>query len=134
MEKTSKIKSVTFKNEWNNPKGGVLYYHEIELENGDKGQIGTKKPNPFAIGDDLTYTIEQTEKGNKIKRVLGGFTGNNYGPRSKNDNTGMMVGNAITNAVNLVCNGKVEIKDIEATAKRICQISIKLKSEIDSQS
>ena len=138
MQKTSKIKSVEFKSEWANPKGGVIYYHDIEFENGDKGQIGKKEKNSLSVGDELTYTVESTPKGNKIKTVSNFTGGGNYSGKSKggfkSDNTGMMVGNAITNATNLVCHGKVDIKDLESVAKRICEISMKLKKEIDSQS
>lgn len=78
MEKTSKIKSCRFVSEWTG-QNGVVYYHEIELDNGDKGQIGTKErmPDKLNIGSELTYTIESTTRGNKIKAVAagGGFKG-----------------------------------------------------------
>lgn len=69
-EKKSKIKSYRFVSEWQGEKG-IVYYHEIELENGDKGQIGTKEKNPdkLAVGQELSYTIEATSRGNKIKAV-----------------------------------------------------------------
>lgn len=71
MEKTAKITRTVFKSEWANPKGGQVYYHEIELDNGDKGQIGTKEKEPAKLnpGQMLTYTIEATDRGNKIKVV-----------------------------------------------------------------
>lgn len=71
MEKTAKITRTVFKSEWNNPKGGKIFYHEIELDNGDKGQIGSteKEPSKLNPGQTLTYTIEQTDKGFKIKAV-----------------------------------------------------------------
>jgi hypothetical protein len=70
MEKTSKITRTVFKNEWTG-QNGVVFYHEIELENGDKGQIGCKDKEPSWLNpcQELTYTIEVTDKGNKIKRV-----------------------------------------------------------------
>ncbi len=77
MEKTSKITRTVFKNEWTNPKGGSVFYHDIELENGDKGSIGSKEKEPSKLnpGQDLTYTID----GNKIKAFVpvaqNGFTG-----------------------------------------------------------
>jgi len=78
MEKTSRIKSCRFVSEWTG-QNGVVYYHEIELDNGDKGQIGTKErmPDKLNIGNELTYTIESTTRGNKIKAVAAcsGFKG-----------------------------------------------------------
>ena len=70
MEKTSKIKSSKFLKEWQGDKG-IIYYHEIELDNGDHGQIGTKErlPDKLNMGQELTYTIESGSYGNKIKAV-----------------------------------------------------------------
>lgn len=70
QEKKSKIKSCRFVSEWAG-QNGIVYYHEIELDNGDKGQIGTKDkmPDKIQVGQELTYTIESTSRGNKIKAV-----------------------------------------------------------------
>lgn len=38
MEKTAKIVRTVFKTIWNNPKGGQVFYHEIDLDNGDRGK------------------------------------------------------------------------------------------------
>lgn len=80
MEKTSKVKRVTFKTEWQKKENGVptgnkVFYHDIELENGDSGSIGCKEMSPAKLnpGQELTYTID----GNKIKAVQApnGFNG-----------------------------------------------------------
>lgn len=81
MSKTSKVTDVIPANEWNGPNGKV-YYSKIVLENGDSGEIGTKKPNGISVGDTLTYELTQTEHGNKIKRVTdngNGFQGSGNG-------------------------------------------------------
>lgn len=81
MNKTSKIKSIEFKSEWPNPRGGVVYYHNIEFENGDKGDIGTKEKDSLRVGDEIEYTVQSTDKGNKIKKVSsfqGGGGGGQY--------------------------------------------------------
>jgi hypothetical protein len=64
-EKTSIIKSSTFSNEWENPSGGITYYFDIELANGEIGSTGvTQKNSPkIAVGNEVTYT----KNGNKIK-------------------------------------------------------------------
>lgn len=73
IEKKSKIKSCRFVSEWAG-QNGIVYYHEIELDNGDKGQIGAKDKSPEKLspGQELTYTIEATTRGNKIKAVSAG--------------------------------------------------------------
>jgi hypothetical protein len=70
MEKTSTIKSCAFTKEYKGDNGTV-YYHNLTLDNGDTGSIGAKEQNPakLAVGQELTYTIEATERGNKIKAV-----------------------------------------------------------------
>jgi hypothetical protein len=42
MEKKAKIKRTVFKNEWTSPQGSKVFFHDIELDNGDKGSIGAK--------------------------------------------------------------------------------------------
>lgn len=123
--KTSVIKSSKFAREWNNPKGGVIYYHDIQLENGDKGSIGSKDKMPDFLkeGKTLSYTIE----GDKIKKAkLEGFS-----PRG--NEIGMTVGAAFNNAVALCCHGKIEKKDIPVAAKWIANESLKLKKELESK-
>lgn len=57
-EKTSKIKSSVFKNEYNG-QNGIIYYHDLELEDGSKGSVGKKVKNhdSIAVGKDFTYEL-----------------------------------------------------------------------------
>jgi hypothetical protein len=126
----SKIQSVSEAKKYEG-KNGTLYYRNYTLENGETINLGSKEENPSwgAVGKELEVQEDgEDSRGNKkYKRVTEqkpfGGGGKSY------DNVGMMVGNAVSNAVALVCNGKVEIKDLEATADRICQISLKLKEK-----
>jgi hypothetical protein len=70
MEKTSKVSKCEFKNEWTGPNGTV-FYHNIELENGDSGNIGGKEKNSikFSVGKEITYTTEEDQKGNKKIKI-----------------------------------------------------------------
>lgn len=120
MEKTAKITRTVFKNEWKGDKGSV-FYHEIELDNGDKGQIGTKEHLPTKLnpGQELTYTIESTERGNKIKAVQpaggGGFGGRKGGPDPK----AQIVGFAMAYTKDLVMADKIKIGELPAIFEKI---------------
>lgn len=73
--KTAKVTEILGCKPWNGPNG-TIYFHKIELDNGDIGEIGKKKENAFNIGDSVTYTAEQTEYGLKLKAVQqNGFGG-----------------------------------------------------------
>jgi hypothetical protein len=85
MQKTSKVTDILQVKPWQGPKGTV-YYFSIELANGDKGEIGSKSDDGIKIGDELNYTLEQTEHGFKIKKAYqqngfggGGFKGQQRG-------------------------------------------------------
>lgn len=119
MEKHAKITRTVFKNEWKGDKGSV-FYHEIELDNGDKGQIGTKEHLPAKLnpGQELTYTIEATERGNKIKAVQaagGGFGGGRKGPDPKVQ----IVGFAMAYTKDLVVADKIKIGELPAIFEKI---------------
>lgn len=130
MTKQAKILSSTFKTEWNNPKGGLIYYHDVVLEGeGDKAwNIGsqTKNPDFLAVGQTLNFEVKDQAK-RSIKRVMveapqqsggGGYS-----------QVGVTVGAALNQAVQLVSNGKVEMKDLKSTAHRLVEIAFELKEE-----
>lgn len=56
--KTSKITKCEFTREWNG-SNGTIYYHSIELDNGDFGDIGTKEKLPAKLspGAEINYEI-----------------------------------------------------------------------------
>lgn len=119
MEKKSKITRAVFKNEWTSPQGSKVYFHDIELENGDKGSIGAKEQMPSKLnpGQELTYTIE----GNKIKAVQapaggGGFAG---GGKKGPDPKVQIVGFAMSYTKDLIVAGKIEIAKLPETFERI---------------
>jgi hypothetical protein len=119
MEKKAKITRTTFKNEWTG-NGNTVYYHDIELDNGDKGSIGSREKMPARLnpGSELTYTID----GNKIKAVNtassgGGFAGG--GGKKGPDPKVQIVGFAMSYTKDLIVSGKVEIKLLPETFERI---------------
>lgn len=118
MEKTAKITRTVYKNVWQNPKGGQVFYHDIELDNGDKGSIGSKEQMPAKLnpGTELTYTID----GNKIKAIVpqqqnaGGFQKKpQIEPRIQ------FIGYAASYVKDLIVADKVGLKDFSITFEMI---------------
>lgn len=66
--KTSRIDDILPGKPWEGPDGTV-YYSTLVLANGETGQIGAKSDDMYSIGQELTYTSEQTDRGDlKFKR------------------------------------------------------------------
>jgi hypothetical protein len=84
------------------------------------------KSTPFKEGDlvDHEREINGDKKKMKLNRKKGGFP-----PAAAKSSTGMMVGAAINNTIQLVVAGKIDIKDIEKVAGRICEIAVKLEEK-----
>lgn len=122
MEKKAKITRTVFKNEWKGANGNV-YYHDIELDNGDKGSIGSKEKMPSKLnpGSELTYTIEgpDAKGGFKIKAATptGGFSGG--GGRKGPDPKVQIVGFAMAYTKDLVVAGKIDIKQLPDIFEKI---------------
>lgn len=131
MERKGKITRTVFVSEWSNPQGGQVYYHEIELDNGDTGQIGSKEKMPARLnpGNELTYTIESTTRGNKIKAVTpaGGFQ---KGARQSVDPRAQFIGFSAAYSKDLVVAGKLDIKDMNGAAESIFKNMLKLYQSI----
>lgn len=123
MEKTAKITRTTFKQEWKGTNGSV-FYHDIELDNGDKGSVGAKEQMPTKLnpGQSITYTIEIGDRGNKIKAVQeqkqgGAFFGG--GGKKGPDPKVQIVGFAMAYTKDLVVAGKVDIKQLPEIFEKI---------------
>lgn len=89
-QKTSKVVKCVFSNEWKNPSGTLTYYHDLTLENGDTGSIGSieKYSKKFTEGIVIDYTLEngkikiaQTVENNNSNQQ------NNYNNGNKKSNT-----------------------------------------------
>lgn len=74
--KTAKIKEILNIRDYDG-QHGKTYYFQLEMDNGDTGSIGKKSKDALKVGDELTYELEQGERGNKIKPVqpANGFNG-----------------------------------------------------------
>tara|TARA_B100000963_G_C22185186_1_gene476250 strand:+ start:93 stop:545 length:453 start_codon:yes stop_codon:yes gene_type:complete len=124
--KTSKIIEIEKKEKpFITRDGKTLYVFQLKLENDDIGAIFKTTDNPYvAVGDTINYT--KTETGNiKIQRE--GFTNNgsnnnfNY---TKDEKTKIFDAKdrrisklaILKCAVELVCNNKIELNDLEKYA------------------
>lgn len=56
---TSKIKIIHGVNPWK-ADNGTVFYHDLEMENGDRGSIWKKKENAFTVWQELTYELVDT--------------------------------------------------------------------------
>lgn len=121
MEKKAKIIKCSFSKEWGEGQSKT-FFHEIELDNGDKGSIGAKQKNPdkLKVNSELIYTIESGQYGNKIKAIAapggGGFTG---GGKKGPDPKVQIVGFAMAYTKDLVVADKVKIDQLPTIFEKI---------------
>ena len=65
---TSKIKSVQANGTYNSKyDNAVMYTYEIQLENGQVGEVACKSENRWSVGDEVEFTANQTTFGVKLK-------------------------------------------------------------------
>lgn len=64
MEKTSKVQAIGDVNQWDWPKG-TIYYHTLEMENGETISLGKTKENAFSVGEEVTYEEYTKSNGKK---------------------------------------------------------------------
>ena len=100
--------------------GKTLYVFQLKLENGDIGAIFKTTDNPYvSVGDTINYT--KTETGN-IKIQKEGYSNNNNSYNyTKDEKTKIFDAKdrrisklaILKCAVELVCNDKIELNDLE---------------------
>jgi len=59
--KTAKITNIQGNGTWEG-NYGLMYKYDIDLDNGDAGGILSKSQDPYKVGDEINYTIEQKGK------------------------------------------------------------------------
>lgn len=118
--KTAKITRTTFVSEWAGPNGNV-YYHSIELDNGDSGQIGSKEKMPAKLnpGQELTYTLESTPRGNKIKAVVENRPQFKGSGKPQVDPRQQVATFAMSYTKDLIVASQVKLGDMEAVFDRM---------------
>jgi len=117
MNKTSKITKVIFTTNWVNPKGGTIYYHEIEFANGDSGSVGRNRQNPedMKVGMEIEYQIN--DKKIKFVKAIGDMNNNNDFSKKKFVSGGKkgpeeFLGYAYAYAKDMVVAGKTSPEDL----------------------
>lgn len=131
MSKTAKIVKCLWTNEWENPKGYNVHYHELTLDNGEILPCGSKDkyPDHLKEGSKIDYEVVN----GKIKIVKEEYSGtsakqttsptssttqkaasapvkkNNYGGRQHKQTD--FLGYAFSYAKDLVAAGKATAKD-----------------------
>lgn len=125
-EKTAKILKCTFTKDWLNPKKQTVYYHLLQLDNGDVGTIGTmeKTPDKIKEGTTINYTIDgekiklSTESAFQAKKAKAGG-GGLYKKREMSDEE--FLGYAWSYAKDLVVAGKKmkDFKELKDLARAI---------------
>ena len=65
----SKIKTIQPNGSYPNDRApeGVMYTFEVELEDGESGEVGAQKKDRWNVGDEVEYTLNQSKWGNKLK-------------------------------------------------------------------
>jgi hypothetical protein len=119
--KNSKIVKSSFTSEWKAPNGAVLYYHELVMENGDKGTCGIKEKSPPRIwnGANVTYTIDDKNKIKIITSDMDNQPQQSLTPKSYKQNTSKQdtfIGYAWSYAKDLIIAGKT-MEDVDELNK-----------------
>lgn len=142
MEKKSVVKSVAFQKEYDG-KYGKLYYFAIEMENGDKGQYGSKT-NPqtkFKEGEETAY--DYIDKGNgyfDIKTIVtntpssSGYTKKPFDVEADKFKQALIVAqSSMTKAVEMVIAGTVTADKLQVTCDKLMQITFDLAKKYQSE-
>jgi hypothetical protein len=121
--RTSAPKSITANGTWEG-QYGLFYKWEIEMENGDVGEYMSKDQpqTKFSVGMTTEYDFITKNVGGKIfhniKPVKKEFTpGGGGGGRSFDPGREIKImrQSSLKAAVDLVCNGKIDMADLYAT-------------------
>ena len=123
--KTAKITNIEQKQKtFRTNDGKELYVFELTLDNGDTGAIYKQSPSAYVnVGDSINYDL--TERGTiKIQRDGNYTPSNNNNQYSKEEKNNIFNAKdrriakmaVLKSAVELVCNDKIEIDDVQKYA------------------
>ena len=78
--KTARIEDVIGVRKWDKGQHGPMWYYDLLLDNNERGEIGAKSDDAYHVGQLLTYTAEETDRGFKFKKY--------WDPNGRNGNGG----------------------------------------------
>ena len=126
-EKTSIVKKSTFTSEWMNGSGSLIYWYDLELEDGETGSVGVAQKNSakVEVGSEITYYKENAKKIKIVKHhvvstTVGTSTSNSksYKKAATQD---AYLGYAWSYAKDLIIAGKTmnDMEELNAVARYI---------------
>jgi hypothetical protein len=121
-QKKSIPRSIIFKKA-HSGTNGLFYIFDIKFDNGDGGQFfsKTEAQTTFKEGEEAEYTIEKKVNGDyvnysiKAVKSANGFVPGKGNPQIEHRRT------ALKCAVDLACNGKVDMKQIIPSAEKFME-------------
>lgn len=125
-QKTSKVTYVENTGRTWETHGKIMYVYEVQFENKDKGQYSStsENQNKFIKDQEIDYTIETRNNNGYTNMVIKPVQQNTFGGGKKYDTVQdlkrqkvIVAQNSMTNASNLVGNGKIDIKDLSKYAE-----------------
>lgn len=100
--------------------GETFHARIVTLENGESGQVSSKAPDRWKVGDEVEYSVKDGQYGKKMSLKKPDAQPHKY--RGGGNESSKYPSFAVAYAKDLVVAGKVELKDLEPTAKRILDI------------
>lgn len=130
MTKESKVKEIKKIRPWTGERGTV-YYFTLEMENGDKGEIGKQTEQSLKVGSLLKYTIETGKKGQSVFKEVreGKGWAQASKPAQSNAVTALQCAEDLAAAYVSKCD--VPIEKMDALADRILATADKFKKWLD---
>jgi hypothetical protein len=126
-EKTSIIKKSTFTSEWMNGSGSLIYWYDLELENGETGSVGVAQKNSakVEVGAEITYYKENAKKIKIVKHHVAttsvGTSTSTAKTYKKTSSQDAYLGYAWSYAKDLIIAGKTmeDVEELNAVARYI---------------
>lgn len=129
--KTANVTEVRGVRPWTG-KNGTIFYHDIVLDNGDRGSVGKKREGAIRVGDSLTYTID-ADRITVVNPSTGG-AGRFGSSKPAASPSSMALAYAKDLAVAFIAKSDTPAEKMEAVADRVISIATKFDKWIKENS